>query len=144
MFKSPCSIYKKMHVAVFQSRVLDNLITRSRRNLRLYIYSRSINHETLTRHFNPHMSPRPASSVEQTASGSGSRINHFDGESGQSAERLRYLRACDRCRKRKIRCDSAWPCAKCKAAGSECKFGSVAGLSKAQVLLSETEAIKSE
>jgi hypothetical protein len=36
--------------------------------------------------------------------------------------RLRLAHACDRCKKRKIRCDTHQPCAPCQAAKNECTF----------------------
>ncbi|TIB79236.1 hypothetical protein E3Q23_00342 [Wallemia mellicola] len=37
-------------------------------------------------------------------------------------KRLRLSRACDRCRKRKVKCDEGHPCQSCIAARSECTF----------------------
>ncbi|ORY82885.1 fungal-specific transcription factor domain-domain-containing protein [Leucosporidium creatinivorum] len=36
--------------------------------------------------------------------------------------RIRHLRACDRCRRRKVKCEEEAPCARCRAAKTECTF----------------------
>ncbi|KAK8861354.1 hypothetical protein IAR55_002173 [Kwoniella newhampshirensis] len=48
----------------------------------------------------------------------------LDGGSGDSAKRprLRLAHACDRCRRRKIRCDTQHPCTPCQQSNSTCTF----------------------
>ena len=41
---------------------------------------------------------------------------------GAKRPRLRLAHACDRCRKRKIRCDTQQPCGPCQATKNECTF----------------------
>jgi hypothetical protein len=41
---------------------------------------------------------------------------------GSKRPRLRLAHACDRCRRRKIRCDTKQPCAPCSASKTECTF----------------------
>ena len=55
--------------------------------------------------------------------------SHSDGEDddrgdgdGAKRPRLRLAHACDRCRKRKIRCDTQQPCGPCQATRNECTF----------------------
>ena len=43
---------------------------------------------------------------------------------GSKRPRLRLAHACDRCRKRKIRCDTQQPCGPCEAAKGQCTFES--------------------
>ncbi|CAG8341143.1 unnamed protein product [Penicillium salamii] len=45
-------------------------------------------------------------------------------------------RACDRCRKRKIRCDRKSPCSNCRSTGSECRASTRPRQKRARVLLS--------
>ncbi|OQD65884.1 hypothetical protein PENPOL_c005G07269 [Penicillium polonicum] len=46
-------------------------------------------------------------------------------------------RACDRCRKRKIRCDKTFPCSNCRSVGSDCKASNRAARQKrSRVLIS--------
>ena len=44
------------------------------------------------------------------------------GPDGAKRPRLRLAHACDRCRKRKIRCDTHHPCGPCQATKNECTF----------------------
>ena len=44
------------------------------------------------------------------------------GIDGAKRPRLRLAHACDRCRKRKIRCDTQQPCGPCQATKNECTF----------------------
>lgn len=44
------------------------------------------------------------------------------GGDGVKRPRLRLAHACDRCRKRKIRCDTQQPCGPCSATKNECTF----------------------
>lgn len=44
------------------------------------------------------------------------------GADGAKRPRLRLAHACDRCRKRKIRCDTQQPCGPCSATKNECTF----------------------
>lgn len=44
------------------------------------------------------------------------------GGDGIKRPRLRLAHACDRCRKRKIRCDTQQPCGPCSATKNECTF----------------------
>lgn len=44
------------------------------------------------------------------------------GADGVKRPRLRLAHACDRCRKRKIRCDTQQPCGPCSATKNECTF----------------------
>jgi hypothetical protein len=44
------------------------------------------------------------------------------GEGSAKRPRLRLAHACDRCRKRKIRCDTQQPCGPCQATKNECTF----------------------
>jgi hypothetical protein len=44
------------------------------------------------------------------------------GGDGAKRPRLRLAHACDRCRKRKIRCDTQQPCGPCSATKNECTF----------------------
>ena len=44
------------------------------------------------------------------------------GADGAKRPRLRLAHACDRCRKRKIRCDTQQPCGPCQATRNECTF----------------------
>jgi hypothetical protein len=45
-----------------------------------------------------------------------------DGNGDSKRPRLRLAHACDRCRKRKIRCDTQQPCGPCQATRNECTF----------------------
>lgn len=52
--------------------------------------------------------------------------SHDEDPNGENADpkrpRLRLAHACDRCRKRKIRCDTQLPCGPCQATKNECTF----------------------
>ena len=56
-------------------------------------------------------------SIEEDAS------HPYSGD-GSKRPRLRLAHACDRCRKRKIRCDTQQPCGPCEAAKGHCTFES--------------------
>ncbi|WWC62177.1 uncharacterized protein I303_104771 [Kwoniella dejecticola CBS 10117] len=60
----------------------------------------------------------------------------FAEASSSVLSRVRYFRACDRCRSRKVKCDNAMPCNRCKSEGRECTFSQ--GVSK-RLLNSESE-----
>ena len=50
-------------------------------------------------------------------------LDVHDGTNGDAKRpRLRLAHACDRCRKRKIRCDTQQPCGPCQATKNECTF----------------------
>ncbi|KAL1413262.1 hypothetical protein Q8F55_001017 [Vanrija albida] len=57
----------------------------------------------------------------------------------QDPGRVRFLRACDRCRSRKIKCGNENPCSKCVAAKATCSFSSSG--SQGRSLLSSAEQI---
>lgn len=61
-----------------------------------------------------------SSGEEDDAGGLGD--GHDDGLGGAKRPRLRLAHACDRCRKRKIRCDTQQPCGPCQAARHACTF----------------------
>lgn len=56
--------------------------------------------------------------------GSAMEEDDSDGGGGDGVKRprLRLAHACDRCRKRKIRCDTQQPCGPCSATKNECTF----------------------
>ena len=58
--------------------------------------------------------------------GQGTHDTSFEGDGDRMSmdkrPRLRLAHACDRCRKRKIRCDTEQPCGPCKATQNECTF----------------------
>ncbi|KAG2230481.1 hypothetical protein INT48_002999 [Thamnidium elegans] len=51
------------------------------------------------------------------------RKNRLSSNSG--IKRNKVSRACDECRKRKVRCDGAQPCARCQKSSTECIFSNV-------------------
>ncbi|KAI8387039.1 fungal-specific transcription factor domain-containing protein [Blakeslea trispora] len=51
------------------------------------------------------------------------RKSHLPSTSG--IKRNKVSRACDECRKRKVRCDGAQPCARCQKSSTECVFSNV-------------------
>ncbi|EIW69098.1 hypothetical protein TREMEDRAFT_11471, partial [Tremella mesenterica DSM 1558] len=71
-----------------------------------------------------------------------------DSNAGEAKRpRLRLAHACDRCRKRKIRCDTQQPCGPCQATKNECTFHTpsrriVKPKSSMEVLRSSTSGIK--
>ena len=80
-------------------------------------------------------SSAPATSAAATTptgngNGNGNDASLADDADGDSEDhrgtdkrpRLRLAHACDRCRKRKIRCDTEQPCGPCKSTSSECTF----------------------
>ncbi|WWC60002.1 uncharacterized protein I303_102565 [Kwoniella dejecticola CBS 10117] len=74
-----------------------------------------------------------ANSTTQGPSGTGSSLAQqfqndlmdsemTDGSESAKRPRLRLAHACDRCRRRKIRCDTQHPCTPCQQSGNQCTF----------------------
>lgn len=75
----------------------------------------------------PHNPPSSSSTNNNSATHNANSMEQDD-ESDDGAgdgikrPRLRLAHACDRCRKRKIRCDTQQPCGPCSATKNECTF----------------------
>ncbi|KAI8323334.1 hypothetical protein GQ54DRAFT_258360, partial [Martensiomyces pterosporus] len=58
-----------------------------------------------------------------TAGGGAAPNKASQDSSGGGADALRYLRACDNCRRRKVKCDGGKPsCAHCRRVGASCHY----------------------
>ncbi|KAK1921393.1 fungal-specific transcription factor domain-containing protein [Papiliotrema laurentii] len=66
----------------------------------------------------PSDAPAEASSSTGTAAASTTTVNIAQPDSN----RVRYLRACDRCRMRKVKCDNNMPCSRCTSENQACTF----------------------
>ncbi|KAI8981687.1 hypothetical protein BDF20DRAFT_818191, partial [Mycotypha africana] len=53
---------------------------------------------------------------------SGGSIFSLKNKSLGGSKRVKISRACDECRKRKVKCDGAQPCGRCKKSNTECVF----------------------
>ena len=77
-------------------------------------------------HSAPDVKPFPTASPEGSDSDSQDDDLNEDEDSSErftdKRPRLRLAHACDRCRKRKIRCDTEQPCGPCKATSNQCTF----------------------
>ena len=60
--------------------------------------------------------------ISEGSSPSDEELDDDRGDDSSKRPRLRLAHACDRCRKRKIRCDTQQPCGPCQATRNECTF----------------------
>lgn len=74
----------------------------------------------------PHFPPREETynhgHLSESSSPSDGENDDDRNEDSSKRPRLRLAHACDRCRKRKIRCDTQQPCGPCQATRNECTF----------------------
>lgn len=84
--------------------------------------SSSASHNNTSTAVNNHWSPDETDHHSDYDSQDDENPSTGTGPDGAKRPRLRLAHACDRCRKRKIRCDTHHPCGPCQATKNECTF----------------------